>query len=182
MGKLFDLAKGLAGEKSLHGRFGRWIQAVSTALDAGSATPAFGIAKKGAALDVIGQGDTIPLDLTGLTRGVTYDVAHFLWVLTPGKTYLLHGEGYFDSFSDPVNGFLDVTWVDAVGTPLVGGGINSPENRFAPGAQSGSVSMVYTVPYGSVALTAARLDCVLANGTAGMVQGFFSSTVVEIPG
>lgn len=181
MGKLLDLAKGLAGEKSLHGRFGRWIQAVSTALDGGAATPDYGIAKKGAVLATIGQGDVIPLELVGLTRGVTYDEAHFLWVLTPGKTYLLHGEGYFDSFSDPVNGSLDVAWVDAVGTPLVGGGINSPENRFEPQAQSGSVSMIYTVPFGDIALTTARLYCTLATGTAAMVQGFWSSTVLQIP-
>lgn len=183
MGKLFDLAKGLTGEKSLHGRFGRWIQAVSTALDAGAATPDYGMAKKGPALAVIGVGDKLILELPGLIRGVTYQETQGNWILTPGKTYLLHGEGYFSGFSDAVTGFLDITWADDNDARLIGGGIDAPSGRFFTGAsQAASVSMLYTVPLTGDALRVAKLYCIGATGTAQMSSGLFSATVVEIPG
>ncbi len=182
MGKLLDLAKGFAGEKTLHGRFGRWVQAVSTALDGGAATPEYGMAKKGPAPAVIGVGDKLILELEGLTRGLTYQAAQGNWILTPGKTYLLHGEGYFSGYSDAVNGFLDITWADDNDARLIGGGIDAPSARFFVGASQGnSVSMIYTVPLGNPALTVAKLYCIGATGTAQMSSGLFSSTVVEIP-
>lgn len=186
MGKLLDLAKGIAGEKSLHGRVGRWILAVSTALDGGAATPDYGIAKKGPVLGQVGLGDTLPLELQGLVRGITYTPSS--WILIPGKTYLLQADGWFTGFSDAVAGLVEVTWADGNGVPLQAGTINSPTARFRPAtctdpdsSGAGTLSMIYTVPFGDVNLRVARLYVLQATGTADMPSGSWTSTVTEIP-
>lgn len=181
MGKLLDLAKALASERSLHGRLGRWILEASSALDTGSTvSPDYGQAKKGPALAVIGQGDRLVLELPGLIRGVTYQASEGNWVLVPGKTYLLRGEGSFVSFSDAVNGELNIAWVDDYGDRLVGGSIDSPTAHCTVGGESGVVSMIYTVPTTDNRLAVARLRCVTATGTAQIPSGYWSSTVLEI--
>ena len=187
MGKIFDLAKALAGEKSLHGSFGRWIQAVSRALDDGAATPDYGIVKKGPALATVGVNDTLPLEVEGPMRGVTYQ--GYSWILTPGKTYLLQADGWFNNFSNPATGLLDVAWVDDNNTYLQAPTMDSPSARFRPvtstdpnSSGGGGLSMIYTVPSGDVNLRIAKLRVMGAAGTADMLSGSWTSTVLEIPG
>ena len=188
MGKLLDLAKALAGEKSLHSALGRWIQAVSLALDGGSAAPDYGIVGKGAALAVIGVGDALPLDAPGLIRGVQYSTGTSLWTLTPGKTYRLTAVGFFRTFSDGTGGLLDIQWIDANGNVLSSGGLDSPTVRFRPAtctdadSSAAGLEMIYRVPAGDPLAAQVQLSCSNATGTAQMPEGSWTAIVQEIPG
>lgn len=188
MGKLLDLAKALAGEKSLHGTFGKWIQVVSSAIDAGlgGLIPDYGIAKKGPVTATVGINNNLALDVSGPIRGVSYNGAS--WTLTPGKTYLLQADGWFDNFSDGAAGLIDVAWVDDNNTRLQSLTMDSPTARFRPAtctdpdsSGAGSLSMIYTAPV-APALRTVKLRVLQATGTADMLSGSWTSTVLEIPG
>lgn len=192
MGILLDLAKALTGEKSLHGTFGRWIQAVSRALDEGAAAPDYAQMKiTGAGQAAIGANTNLALDTACVVRGdITHQPATGTLILPAGKTFLLQAQGYFSGFSDATGGALEVQWVDGNNVALSNAGCSGGVGRFVPttnttaGSSAGGVpSLIYTVPdNASAAGRAVRLRAVAGTGTADMPGNSWVATATEIPG
>mgnify|MGYP001594673714 CR=1 FL=1 len=178
MGKLLDLAKALAGEKSLHGLFGRWIQAVSSALDAqGGATPLEYIQVGYTAPQTIAANTDLLPDDTIIVSGITYSPPSGLFRLTGGKKYHLLAHGRFTDFSDDTGGVLNVAWLDNDSSGVLGVvGVFEPHTSTVDACDHPVVEAVIA-PTEDVNV---KLRCRSATGSAIINAGGFSASIVEL--
>lgn len=177
MGKLIDLAKGLAGEKSLHGRFGRWILAASSALDAqGGETPLEYIQVGYSAPQTIATNtDLIPDDVL-IVSGITYAPLSGIFRLTGGKKYRLVAHGKFTDFSDDVAGTLSIAWLDGNNAVLGVAGAFEPHTSTVDTCDHPIVEAI-VAPAADITV---KLRCRSATGSAIINAGGFSASIVEI--
>lgn len=128
MGKLLDLAKSIAGEKSLLGRVGRWILAVSTKLDDSVPGPYIVTELFNAPQDIanLTPATVLVLDSIQVDGGISYNTATGRYVLPPG-TYDLAFYAYWEVFNDQANDYARAIWVTGAGHQLPGASIIYPQ-------------------------------------------------------
>lgn len=178
MGKLLDLAKSIAGEKSLHGRVGRWILAVSRALDAqGGEIPLEYIQVGYSAPQTIATNTDLLPDQTIIVEGITYAPLSGIFRLTGGKKYRLIAHGQLTDFSDDVAGTLDIAWLNSGTNAMLGViGVFEPHTSTVDACDHPVVEAIIA-PAADVNV---KLRCRSATGSAIINAGGFSASIVEI--
>lgn len=191
MATAIEMLKMVASEIQLSSAFGRWMQKVSTLLDAGVSAPQYLIAKRGGGLaqNNVGLNTTIVPNILGESRGIPYDETQGLATLTPGKTYRLTGRLGATTFSDATGGRLAVRWVDGNNAALTSVTMDSPEASLVPDTGTGveaenpCVEMIWTVPADADAVSRiVKLRVTSATGTATIPSGLATIVIQEIPG
>lgn len=189
MGTLFDLLKATAAGQS--DTLARWRRAVSLALDSGAAAaaPQYAYGKGIAAQAFVGVNTDLEFEGVGLVNGIPRSAGDpDAWLLTPGNLYLLRGVGYFDTFSDPATGAIEIQWVDDAANPLQGGTVDCPTARFVPvsgtaaASPAAAVEILYLCPTPFDPVTSVvKLRCTGATGTATKPASTWSAMLLQIP-
>jgi hypothetical protein len=185
MATAIEVLKAAAAQIQLSSPLGRWAQKVSALLDSGVAVPDYGMAKLVTPQAIVGTTNLI-LDAQGLTRGISYTPATGTWLLDAGKTYLLRGHGYADTFS-AVNASLKIQWVDDNNVPLTSGGPDCPPAQLYPMTGTGANSTEPTTeiiyrPPNTVVGRSVKLRVTALVGTANIPASGFTAVIQEIPG
>lgn len=183
---LLSLLKTAGSQLQLSSPLGKFLQKIAQSLvSSGVSAPQYGFAKISTPQAINGTTNLL-LDSQGLTRGIGYSTATGTWTLTPGKTYVLRGHGYADTFS-AVNASLKIQWVDDNNNPLTSGGPDCPPAQLYPMTGTGANStepvteIVYTAP-DTVAGRSVKLRVTALVGTANIPASGFTAIIQEIPG
>ncbi len=175
MGKLLDLAKAVAGEKTLHGRFGRWILAVSQALDVqGGEAPLEFIQVGYANQQTLTVGDTLVPDEVLIRSGIAYAGGSFR--LSANKKYRLVAHGEMTQFNDDVGGEHHIAWFDDTGVQYGTEGVFMPMSNTSQANSNPHVEAIASLR----ADTAVHLQVTSSSGSARTAVGAFSVSIVEI--
>jgi len=187
MGKLLERLTAAGSEKQLTGRFGRWAQEITKAVDSLLGAGALGLAgaqylqaaQVGANGLVQLNTDVIPNTIVA-QQGIAYNTATGVATLTAGRTYSMTVEGYIVSFVGGAPPFFDLAWVDAgTNTPLTlsVAGTWIPVSDTANAAPSESLELIYTPSTNQNV----KVRCVSGGGgTAQTVASHFWLTIKQI--
>lgn len=171
MAKLIDWLKSAAGERQLSGRFGRWAQEVTKAVDAlllGEGGEYLQVALGNPQVAVTTNTFVVPDQVINTSSEIAYDPSTGIVTLNAGGTYRLQAIFRAISFSDATTGALSISWVDAATNVVIS--TRSPATFFpmtSTGANSSNpnTDVIYTPAAGGERV---RLRVTLASGTADL--------------
>lgn len=160
MGKLNDLLKNLSGEVGTFTALGRWMRAVSLAIDdsvIGTSAQYIETRRTLAVQSFAAAGDVL-LDATTLNSvpPIVYSGLTGIYTLEPNSRYSLEAFLRFENFGTQIDDNVTVEWVDGVtNTPLVAGhtAVFLPPDSTIDAAIKPGLKVLFITGAGPAALT-----------------------------